>query len=165
MGRKFAAFPAELVDRHAVLGLVFRAVLLLDNPFDRQAVAVPARHIGRVLAEHLLRPVDDVLQDLVESGAEVNVAIGIGRAVVKDELLATPRGFAQPAIKIHLLPAREDHRLALRQIPAHREIGLGQEYGRTIIRRHREPLDERRKSGNVPDPQTRTGPVIRRIQA
>ena len=65
MGREFAALAAELVDRHAVLGLVFRAVLLLDDPFDRQAVAVPARHIGRVLAEHLLRPVDHVLQDLV----------------------------------------------------------------------------------------------------
>ena len=37
------------------LGLALRAVaLLLDFPFDRQAVAVPARHVVRIEAKHLL---------------------------------------------------------------------------------------------------------------
>ena len=136
MRREVAAFAAELVDRHAVLRLVLRAVFLLDDPFDRQAVAVPARHIGRVLAEHLLRAVDDVLQDLVQRGAEMDVAIGVGRPVMQDEFFAPARRLAQPPVQTHFLPAREDRRLALRQIAAHREIGLGQKNGRTIIRRH-----------------------------
>ena len=36
------AFPAELQDRHRVLVPAVGAVVLLDLPFDRQAVAVPA---------------------------------------------------------------------------------------------------------------------------
>jgi len=62
---KLAAFAAELLDRHAVFRQAAGAVFLLDDPLDRQAVAIPARHVGRVLAEHLLRPVDHVLEDFV----------------------------------------------------------------------------------------------------
>ena len=80
-----AAFAAELDDRHLVLVLALGAVLLLDLPLDRQAVAVPARHVVGVVAEHLLRAHDDVLEDLVERRADVDVAVGVGRAVVEDE--------------------------------------------------------------------------------
>ena len=52
--------------RDCVLVLALGAILLLDLPFDRQAVAVPARHVVRVVAEHLVRADDDVLQDLVQ---------------------------------------------------------------------------------------------------
>ena len=45
--REGAAFGAEFVDRHRVLVLALGAVLLLDLPFDRQAMAVPARHVVR----------------------------------------------------------------------------------------------------------------------
>src|SRR3546814_8320448 len=53
---EIAALAAELQHRHRVLVLAGGAVLLLDLPLDRQAVAVPARHIVGVLAEHLVRP-------------------------------------------------------------------------------------------------------------
>ncbi len=136
MRREFAALAAELVDRHTVLRLLLGPVLLLDNPFDRQAVAVPARHIRRVLAEHLLGAVDHILEDLVERGAEMNVAVGVGRSVVQNKFLAPARRLAQPAIEVHFLPAREDQRLAVWQVPPHREPSPGQKDGRTIIRRH-----------------------------
>ena len=136
MSRELSAFLTELVDRYAVLRLIGGSVLLLDDPFDRQAVAVPAGNEGGVLAEHLLRAVDYVLEDLVERSPQMELAIGIGRAVVQDEFLAAERGLAQPAVEIHLFPTGQDWRLALGQVPAHREAGLRQENGRTIIRGH-----------------------------
>ncbi len=153
---ELAAFAAELVGRDAVLRHLPRPVLFLDHPFDRQAVAVPARHIGRVLAQHLLRAVDHVLQDLVQRVADMEMAVGVRRAVMQHEFLASLRGLAQPAVQIHRRPAREDRRLALWQIAAHRKLGLGQKDGRTIIRRHRETLDENRKA--TAPPILRRGP-------
>ena len=51
---ELAAFLAERLHRVAIgeirLLAIFRAVLLLDLPFDRQAVAVPARHVVGVIA-------------------------------------------------------------------------------------------------------------------
>ncbi len=91
IGRELAALLTELRDRHVVLVLLGVAILLLDLPFDRQAVAVPARHIDRVLAELLLHAVDHVLQDLVEGVADVEVAVGVGRPVMEDEFLAALR--------------------------------------------------------------------------
>jgi hypothetical protein len=60
---------------------------------------------------------------------------------------APPAGGAGLAVEVHVLPALQDLRLALRQPGAHREIGLGQEQrvavvadGRLVARRivHRE---------------------------
>ncbi|MNT62450.1 hypothetical protein D3C72_2001720 [compost metagenome] len=51
--RKFTTFLAEFVDCNFVLVLALCAVLFLDLPLDRQAVAIPARHIIRVEAAHL----------------------------------------------------------------------------------------------------------------
>ena len=45
--REGAAFAAELDDVDGVLVLAAGAVFLLDLPLDRQAVAVPARHVVR----------------------------------------------------------------------------------------------------------------------
>ena len=80
-----AAFGAEFQDRDLVLVLLLRAVLLLDLPFDRQAVAVPAGDVVGVVAGHLRGAVDHVLQDLVQRVADVQRAVGIGRAVMQDE--------------------------------------------------------------------------------
>ena len=66
---------AELDDVHGVLVQPLLAVLFLDLPFDRQAVAVPARHVGRIEAGQVARLDDDVLQDLVDRVAGVQLAI------------------------------------------------------------------------------------------
>ena len=88
VSRELAAFAPKLVNRHVVLGLVLGPIPFLNDPLDRQSVAVPARHVGGILAEHLLRAVDDVLQNLVERGSEVKFAIGVRGAVVEDEFFA-----------------------------------------------------------------------------
>ena len=73
---------------HLVAGNVL-AVQLLDLVLDRQAVAVPARDIGRIETGQRLRANDDVLENLVDRVADVDVAVGIGRAVVQDETRAS----------------------------------------------------------------------------
>src|SRR6201999_721647 len=72
-----AAVAAKLLGGDFVLGFTFRAILLLHLPFDGEAVAVPARHIRGVLAQHALAAHHKVLQDVVEAGAGMDVAIGV----------------------------------------------------------------------------------------
>ena len=128
-----AAFGAEIEDRDIVLVLLPRAVFFLDLPFDRQAVAVPAGHVVGVEACHLRRAVDDVLQHLVQRVADMDVAIGIGRAVMQDELRPSGGLRPQPVPQAHPVPARQPIGLALRQVAAHREVGLRQDHRAAIV--------------------------------
>ncbi len=59
------------------------AVLFFDHVFDRQAVTVPAGHIGRIKARQVFGADDDVFKDLVDRVADVNVAVGVGGTIVK----------------------------------------------------------------------------------
>ena len=130
-----AAFGAEIEHRHRVLVAALGAVLLLDLPLDRQAVAVPARDVVRVVARHLRGAVHHVLQDLVERVADVQRAVGVGRAVVQHEERAAARAFAQALPEPQALPALQHLRLALRQVALHGKGGAGQEHGAAVIAR------------------------------
>ena len=55
-----------------------------DLRFDGQAVAIPAGDVGGVEAGHCFVADDDILEDLVDDVAHVDIAVGVGRAVVKD---------------------------------------------------------------------------------
>ena len=128
-----AAFGAEFLGGNLVLVALFLAVFLLDLPFDRQAVAIPAGDVGRVEALEALRAHDHVLEDMVQRVADVDVAIRIGRAIVEDEFFAARAGIAQGAVEILILPqicpARQNARLLLGEARLHGEIGLRQEDG------------------------------------
>ena len=108
-------------------------VLFLDLPFDRQAVAVPARHVVGIEAEHLLALGHHVLEDLVQRVADMDVAVGVGRAVMQHEFGAAGGVLAQLLVEVDLVPVFEDFRLALRQAGAHREFRLRQEQGFGIV--------------------------------
>ena len=135
VGGELAAFAAELHRVDLVLVAAGSAVLLLDLPFDGQAVAVPARHIGRVPAHHLLGPDDHVLQDLVHRRAGVDVAVGIRRPVVQHELGATGRILAQAAVQVGVLPAGQPVGLAARQVGLHGKVGARQKQGGAVVAR------------------------------
>src|SRR6185437_16770429 len=96
-------------------------------------VAVPAGNVGRVLAEQRLGPHHHVFDGVVERMPDVHVAIGVGRAVVEDELLAPLPRLADALVKPLALPPLEDRRLLLRQAGLHRKVGLGKEDGRSVI--------------------------------
>ncbi len=133
---ELAAFLAELDDRNGVLVLARLAVLFLDLPLDRQAVAVPARDVVRVLAHHLLGAVDHVLEDLVQRVADMQMAVRIGRAVMQDEFRPSLRIRPQPLPQADLRPPRQQLGLALRQPGFHGKVGAGK-LDRILVIGHR----------------------------
>ena len=118
-----AAGAPDLDRRHLRLA---RAQLAIDLDFDGQPVAIPARNVGRIEARHGLRFDHEVLQNLVERGAQMNPPVGIGRPVVEDVHGASGAGGPNPAIEILLLPPLERLRLGLRKVGLHRKAGLRQ---------------------------------------
>ncbi len=126
-------FTARLAERLGVELLHFAAAHLLDRVLDRQAVAVPARHVRRVEAVERARLDDDVLQDLVDRVADVDRAVRVRRAVVQDELRPVLRDGAQLLVRAVLVPPRQHVRLAASEVGLHRERRLGQVYGVLVV--------------------------------
>ena len=102
------------------------AVQFFDLVFNWQAMAVPARNVRRVETGQCLGADDDVLEYLVDRMADVNIAVGVGRAVVQDEQRASLRRFADLLVEFFLLPGRNPLRLALGEIAAHGEGRVGE---------------------------------------
>ena len=118
-----AALLPELGCRHLMPRL---ADFLLYIELNGQAVAVPTGDIRSINTRQGLGFDDDIFEYLVDGMPHVELAIGIGRAIVKYKgRLALPC-LAHLAIQVHLSPRLETLRLALRQIGLHREIRLGQ---------------------------------------
>ena len=133
-----AAFAAELADGDRILVHLLGAILLLDLPFDRQAVAVPARDVVAVLAQHLLGAGHQVLQDLVERVADMEIPVGIRGPVMEHELRPALALGAQPVEQLHVRPALQELGLLLGQAAAHGKVGLGQEDAGFVISCHEE---------------------------
>ena len=129
---KSAAFLTEIDDINIVLVQALGAVLLFDLPFDRQTVTIPARHITGVFAHHLLAAHHHILEDLVQRMADVQMPVRIGRPVMQRKGRAAGLG-AQGVINADPLPPRQPIGLALRQSGAHREFGLRQKHGVTVV--------------------------------
>ncbi len=116
------------------------AQVLLHRVLDGQAVAVPARHVGRLVAVQPERLDDDVLQDLVERVAHVDGAVGVGRPVVQDAAaLPLSGGIVRAAPGLDLLvhpvglPPLHPLRFPLGQIRLHGEVRPGKENGILLL--------------------------------
>ena len=116
--------------------LHFLAARLLDLMLDRQAVAVPAGHVRRVVAVERARLDDDVLQHLVDRVTEMNRAVRVRRTVVKNVRRAAARDLAELVVDALLLPELLHVRLATREVRLHREGGLGQVEGLLVVHGH-----------------------------
>ncbi|MNM88777.1 hypothetical protein D3C81_1010000 [compost metagenome] len=112
------------------------APLLFDRDLDRQAVAIPARHVGCIKAGQVTRLDDDVLEDLVDRVAQMDLAVGIRRAVVQHEQRAAFGVLAKLRVDALLFPLRQDARLTLGQVAAHREFRCRQMEGGFVILAH-----------------------------
>ena len=126
-----AAARAHLALRHRLL--LGTSELLLDVQLDREAVAVPARHVRREAPRHRAVLHDDVLQHLVERRAEVDVAVGVGRPVVQDEARFPGIGRQQTLVDARLRPASHRLRLPLGEVRLHREVGARQVERRLVV--------------------------------
>ena len=102
------------------------AVFFLDLNFDRHAVTIPARHIGRIETRQGLAFDNDVFKNFIQRVADVNIAIRIGRAVVQNKLGPAFARFADALIELAVLPLRDPARLTLGEIALHREGGVRQ---------------------------------------
>ena len=94
-----------------------------DFLLNRQAVAVPAGHIGRAETPQRLEAENDVLECLVKRVADVHVAVGERRPVVKDKGRGGGAILLDGVVEADLLPVRETGRLTLHEIRPHREFG------------------------------------------
>ena len=121
--RRRAAGAAHIGNRHVAF---LRSELTIDLQFDRQAVTVVARHIGRIESGHRLRLDDDVLQHLVERVSEMDVPVGVRRAVMQDELRSRLPRSAQLAVEVHCVPLLTRGGLGRLQIRLHRKTCAGQ---------------------------------------
>ena len=118
-----AAGAAELAHAHLPL---LRAELLVHLALDGEAVAVPTRHEVGQVAGHEVVLADQVLEDLVEEVALVDGAVGVGRAVVKNELGRAGVLLQQLVVDLLVLPCLDLRRLALAERGAHGKVGLRQ---------------------------------------
>ena len=103
--------------------------------FDRQAVAIPTRHVRDLIPRHRLRLDDDVFQNLVQRVADVDAAVRIRWPVVQHIAREPLAGFLDAFIQLFLRPPGQHLRFPLRQIRLHREVGLRQIEGRFIVHR------------------------------
>ena len=114
---------ADLRRRH---GRLPGPQVLVDLVLNRQPVAVPARNIRGVEPHHGARLHDNVLEDLVERLAQVDVAVRVRGPVVQDVARPAGPGAAQRGVDVHAVPLLENLRLAARQVRLHREVGARQ---------------------------------------
>ena len=114
----FPAFIAEFGQGHVLLPLPEE---LVHVDLDRKAVAVPAGDVGRQVPLHALALDDEVLEDLVQGGAQVDMPVGIRRAVMQDEGQESFPLFQDLAVEAHLLPLFDDLGLFLGERRLHGE--------------------------------------------
>ena len=135
---ELAAHLADLGHRRGVE--LLGAEGLLDLVLDRLPVAVPARHVGHLVALHHPVAVDDVLRDLVHGVADVDRAVRVRGAVVQDELVVPLVLLQDRLVDLVLLPVAQALRLALGERRAHGELGLRQVHAAFVLVCHEYPL-------------------------
>jgi hypothetical protein len=126
-------FAAGLAKSEFIDFLLFRPQFLIDIQFDRQPVAVPTGHERAVMAAHPFGPQDDVLQDLVQGVAHMEMAVGVWRAVMQDIGGPTAGRRLHLLIELVVFPLLQEFRFALGQTGLHFELGLGQIERRPVI--------------------------------
>ena len=94
--------------------------------FDGQAVTVPTGHIRRDPAQQIARLHHNILEDLVQCRAQMNMAVGIRRAVMQHITPLCARSFLHEAVNVRLFPELQRFRFFLHQVRFHRELGIRQ---------------------------------------
>ncbi len=100
------------------LGLKFSRDLLLDG----QTVAVPPGHKRCAIASHRLIPQRDIFQCLVERGADMDIAVGERRAIVKNKSSARGPFFLDCSVETNLFPMLYPRWFPANQVGSHRKV-------------------------------------------
>ena len=89
-------------------------------------MGIPAGDIGCLVAGHVLIADNHVLQNLVQRGADMNITVGIGRAVVQNEAGLLRIVLHELMIGAYLIFSVQQCRLPLGKTGPHGEIRLRQ---------------------------------------
>src|SRR6185312_3672208 len=142
--RVLVARGADLDGRHARDLVAERA---LHRELDRQAVAVPARLVLDVVAGHRAVLADDVLEDLVEDVAVVDVAVGVGRPVVEHVGLGVAARLEDARVELAFGPLRQHRGLAPGEVRLHRKLRFGKVQRRFVVHDRMRELSTRQSVG------------------
>ena len=123
LGRIIAAVLPKLGGGNFVAWFTY---FLFDVQFNRKPMAIPAGHIRRVKSGQRFGFDNDVLEDLIDRVANVQLTVGVGRAIVKDKAWFALARLAHLGIQVHVCPGLESLGLTLRQVGLHGEVRLGQ---------------------------------------
>ena len=118
---------------HHAYRLRLRSQLLVHLELDGQPMAVPAWDIDSVIAHHGPGLDDQVLQDLVQRVAHVDMAVGVRRTIVEDPHLAVSSKLPELTIDPTLLPEAQNFGLALRQVRLHGKGRFRQVESRLVV--------------------------------
>ena len=88
-------------------------------------MAVPARDVRRPEPAHGLEAQDRILQQFIESGADVDVTVSKRWAIVEHEGRLGGGALLDSSVETVLLPVGDAQRLAFGQAGPHGEIGDG----------------------------------------
>ena len=80
---------------------------------DWQSMAVPAGNIGCPETHHRAGLDAEVLENLVESMAKMDAAVGVRRPIVQDKQRPTTASLSQQLVETHLFPLLESSGLVL----------------------------------------------------
>ena len=89
-------------------------------------MGIPAGNVGGLKAGHILVADDHILQDLIERRTDMDIAIGVGRAIVKDKAGLLRIVLHELVISAYLILPVEQLRLPLGKAGPHGEIRLRQ---------------------------------------
>ena len=117
-------FPAEFPFTRCTDLFFFGAEVFIYLKLYGQAVAVPSGHIRGIKSLH--RPVfdDHVLEDLVKGVTDMNIAVGIRRAVMENVSLIAPVLLLDTGVNVVLFPELEHLRLLLPEVGLHGKVCL-----------------------------------------
>ena len=120
--REFPAKPAKFRRRN----FSFSAQFLFHLRLDRQPMAIPSRHVRRVMPSHALGFDDHVFQNLIQSGAQMNRSRRIRRPVMQHKKRLALARCKNALVQMRFLPGRKLLRLVLRKAGFHRKISSWQ---------------------------------------
>lgn len=84
-------------------------------------MAVPARNVRRIETCKTARFDDDIFQDFIDGVSDMDVAVGVWRAVMQNELGTADGRFSDPLINFLVLPLFDPVGFPFCKVAAHRE--------------------------------------------
>ncbi len=132
----FGIFHAVIPEFRRLNGFLVLTAFPEDPELYGQSMSIPARDIGCTISPHPFIFWYEILENLVEGRSDMNIPVGIGRAVVEYEGFLVLSGFHEGLVKLHGIPELQPLRLLPGKIGPHGKGCLWKVQRFFIIVRH-----------------------------